>query len=250
MTDPRRVRPQRVKTKSGRLPLRPQPVSYRVKDEVEFHRAARHIVMPEMDRLVKAVRAASPDEATRLVQQAFAPSRDRGAFIDGVVRTRASRMREYTGRRWNSVMRGTLSADRLKAGEAAVGRAVGSWEVRERSRLSLAVGDTRRRIQGLAVTDDKEKLVKALEKERGIADRRIRTETRQGVQHLNSDMNRERMDGAGIKTYIWRSRRDERVRPDHQRLEGTVRNWNQSPRPGEPPNCRCVPIANIKPVVD
>jgi hypothetical protein len=42
-----------------------------------------------------------------------------------------------------------------------------------------------------------------------------------------------------IETYRWRTMRDERVRDTHRALEGTIRTWDQYPRPGQEENCRC-----------
>ncbi len=39
--------------------------------------------------------------------------------------------------------------------------------------------------------------------------------------------------------YIWRTAGDERVRPEHAALNGTIRNWSESPNPTEEYNCRC-----------
>lgn len=46
--------------------------------------------------------------------------------------------------------------------------------------------------------------------------------------------------------YIWRSVGDENVRSSHAALNGTVRDWSDSPTPGQEPNCRCwaEPITN------
>lgn len=39
--------------------------------------------------------------------------------------------------------------------------------------------------------------------------------------------------------YIWRTVDDEKVRSSHKALNGTVRDWSDSPDPGEEFNCRC-----------
>ena len=53
----------------------------------------------------------------------------------------------------------------------------------------------------------------------------------------------------GFQYYVWTTRKDDRVRPDHARLEGRICNWNDPPvvdlrsgrrrHPGEDYNCRC-----------
>lgn len=39
--------------------------------------------------------------------------------------------------------------------------------------------------------------------------------------------------------YLWRTAGDDNVRKAHKALDGTVRNWNDDPDPGEEFNCRC-----------
>ena len=53
----------------------------------------------------------------------------------------------------------------------------------------------------------------------------------------------------GFDRYVWTTRKDDRVRPDHARLEGRICSWNDPPvvdlrsgrrrHPGEDYNCRC-----------
>jgi peptidoglycan hydrolase-like protein with peptidoglycan-binding domain len=39
--------------------------------------------------------------------------------------------------------------------------------------------------------------------------------------------------------YVWNTVGDDRVRDEHESLEGTIRSWGNSPDPGEDFNCRC-----------
>jgi hypothetical protein len=56
---------------------------------------------------------------------------------------------------------------------------------------------------------------------------------------------------AGATHYVWTTRRDERVRPLHVLLEGTLQRWDDPPlaglpaffgHPGHAAGCRCVPF--------
>lgn len=61
---------------------------------------------------------------------------------------------------------------------------------------------------------------------------------------------------SGFDRYVWTTRKDDRVRPDHARLEGRICSWNDPPvvdlrsgrhaHPGEDYNCRCTaaPLAD------
>lgn len=70
-----------------------------------------------------------------------------------------------------------------------------------------------------------------------------------------ADLNRTRMESAGISRYVWSTSRDERVRSEHQVLEGRVFSWSDPPpsgpkgergHPGVFFQCRCTAI----PVLD
>lgn len=242
------TQPERVRLKSGRRVTRPAPVSYRRQDERDYLRATKRALVDDLDRLIRRVQAAPLAEGQRLVSGGgfLEPSRDRVGYVDGVVRARAERMREATGRRWTSTMKGTLSDRRLRAGDEAVGRTLDQWQTRERQRMNRALGDARRRVQGVQATS-KDELLKGLRHERGIAFRRARTITRSGVQEAAGEMNRARQAAAGIRTYIWQTAEDELVREEHAARNGVTRSWEDSPIPGEEANCRCVAIPNIKP---
>ena len=71
---------------------------------------------------------------------------------------------------------------------------------------------------------------------------------------FNGNLNKLRQTELGIEKYIWSTSLDERVRPGHAELEGTVQSWNDPPdtgqgetnAPGEDYQCRCVPIPFIE----
>jgi SPP1 gp7 family putative phage head morphogenesis protein len=57
-----------------------------------------------------------------------------------------------------------------------------------------------------------------------------------------------RQSQAGVTQFVWRTAEDERVRPDHAALDGTVFSWSMPPSigvPGQPIRCRCVAIPYI-----
>jgi len=79
---------------------------------------------------------------------------------------------------------------------------------------------------------------------------------RDQVLKLNGNLTRDRQQNLGLRTYIWRTSLDERVRPDHAALEGTVHSWKgpgpitdkrtgRRNHPGQDFNCRCTAEPNI-----
>lgn len=90
-----------------------------------------------------------------------------------------------------------------------------------------------------------ETIAKALEDEHGIARNRAALIARDQVSKYNADMSRIRQQDAGLTHYQWRGAMDNRERPAHVALEGTVWAWDSPPpigNPGEPISCRCVAI--------
>jgi len=66
---------------------------------------------------------------------------------------------------------------------------------------------------------------------------------RDQIGKLNGQLAGYRQQNAGIKSYVWRSMADERVRPTHQDFDGKTYTWKKgSPEghPGFPIQCRCV----------
>lgn len=62
---------------------------------------------------------------------------------------------------------------------------------------------------------------------------------------LNAAVTRAHHEDAGVTSYWWSTSLDERVRPEHQDLEGQVFQYSApgpEGNPGDPINCRCVAI--------
>jgi SPP1 gp7 family putative phage head morphogenesis protein len=57
---------------------------------------------------------------------------------------------------------------------------------------------------------------------------------------------------AGVNYFEWSSSEDEKVRPEHRRLNGKVFAWDSPPDegiPGQPINCRCVALPVFEPPI-
>lgn len=85
----------------------------------------------------------------------------------------------------------------------------------------------------------------------GIADRKATFLAKQETSMIASEFNRARAEEIGSTEYIWHTRHDDRVRPDHQALNGTTQSWSSPPvvdkardrhaHPGMDYGCRCTP---------
>jgi SPP1 gp7 family putative phage head morphogenesis protein len=75
-----------------------------------------------------------------------------------------------------------------------------------------------------------------------IAEGRARFIARDQLGKLWGQLNAYRQRGVGITEFIWRTRRDDRVRPSHRKLEGKTISFTDLPPfglPGEDYGCRC-----------
>lgn len=87
-----------------------------------------------------------------------------------------------------------------------------------------------------------ETIAKRLEEEQGIASRRAALIARDQVSKYNAELTKIQQKGAGIEYYMWQGAMDNRERPSHVALQGTVWSWDRPPpigSPGEPIQCRC-----------
>lgn len=104
------------------------------------------------------------------------------------------------------------------------------------------------RKQGMNIAD----LRSELEARFNVTEARARLIARDQVSKYNGQLSQARFTRAGSEFYVWRTSDDERVRPDHARLDGTVQRWDSPPitvtsgkragernHPGGDIQCRC-----------
>jgi SPP1 gp7 family putative phage head morphogenesis protein len=120
----------------------------------------------------------------------------------------------------------SIPQDQLRDAEIRVGSAI---------RSGARVGEIEDQIQGEFGVNAK-------------ASNRAELIARDQVGKFNGDLNRMRQKELGIEEYVWRTVRDERVRPYHAELEGTSHRWDDPPvvsrdgrreHPGGDYQCRC-----------
>lgn len=90
-----------------------------------------------------------------------------------------------------------------------------------------------------------ETLAKRLEEQlEDVTESRAESIARTAVLSLNGKITRERQTAAGIEQYVWTTSSDERVRDEHEVLDGETFSWEdgdpEEGHPGEAPNCRCI----------
>lgn len=130
--------------------------------------------------------------------------------------------------------------------------------LRQNTDLIKAEADLRRRVEriiedplnaGRSVAD----IAKLLEEQAGYSTSRAVLTARDQTLKLYGQVQQERQQNAGIDRYIWTTSLDERVRPDHADLDGTIQRWDDPPivdqrtgrrgHPGFDFSCRCTAVA-------
>ena len=87
-----------------------------------------------------------------------------------------------------------------------------------------------------------EQITPMIQERFNVSQSRAKLIARDQVGKFYGDLNRVRQKDLGITQFTWRTMNDNRVREEHEDLNGQVFDWNRPPdgeTPGEPVNCRC-----------
>lgn len=97
-----------------------------------------------------------------------------------------------------------------------------------------------------------EELVDGIEERYDVSRSRSKILARDQVGKFYGDLNRVRQTDLGITRFIWRTVRDNRVRPEHADIDGESFAWGSAPDggPGEAVLCRCYAEPDLTSVVD
>jgi SPP1 gp7 family putative phage head morphogenesis protein len=110
------------------------------------------------------------------------------------------------------------------------------------------LGEIEKMLTGSIADGDRwENMAEELEGRLGVAQSRANLIARDQVGKLYGDLNRVRQTDLGFDRYIWRTMRDNRVRPEHEDRDGLTFEWASPPaggpesggNPGEAIQCRC-----------
>jgi SPP1 gp7 family putative phage head morphogenesis protein len=93
------------------------------------------------------------------------------------------------------------------------------------------------------VQDGRVDLQKIIADRYGVSRSRAKLIARDQTAKLNSRITERRQRELGVTRYVWSTSGDERVRPEHQRLDGKTRRWDDphptEGHPGWAVQCRC-----------
>lgn len=261
----------------GRLPKRSraklQPVKSSRAEELLYVQAITRIlsqddaaIRAELDRALPALSAVLRlDGIGDDLSAIFQRLRTVVAVGEAAARNAAAEMLERTQRK-NAVQ----TAEQFqKAGLPTGGLGSETWL---REQQSLALAENARLIQGvrgqrledvqgilsrgLQSGADVNQIAKEIRARLHISRQRALLIATDQSLKWNAALTRLRQQDAGIDRYKWSTAHDERVRPGHRALDGTVQKWSEPPidnpatgarhHPGQAVRCRCTAI----PVLD
>lgn len=217
----------------------------------------RHLV-PELQRLATQAAAERVDSATRLDESTGEVNRIIDLISDEWFKEfpneRLARLAEKFGRRTADFQRAQLSKQfQAKLGidvvgaEPWLGKAVGSFAgenvalIKSVAQRHFADLETKL-VSGLRQGQRWEDLAGLIEERYGVAESSAKLVARDQVGKLFGDVNRIRQSNLGVTSFVWRSMADNRVRDEHELLNGETFPWDAPPEegiPGEAINCRC-----------
>lgn len=206
------------------------------------------------DARIRAIVRAAGVAGERHGSRAWAPivraasavrdSRMRDTFVRGVVPGAASsRIQHLDGIGW------CTRVDARKPREYDGTKLVDAWTREATSKITSVRDEVAERLRKDVIAAAEKGLDPAelaagwiregIPVEFGTLEGRMRVIAQHQLSVLHASVQSERARAVGVTEYVWRTQQDERVRDEHRALEGVKRSYAESPRPGEPVNCRC-----------
>lgn len=235
----------------------PTPIRPRRLDETEYQRRLRaSVLQPIIDRLrARIADAATYAQLLRDLNEVLL-NVDPGDLGGPQAQAMARRLAAYHRQRTIDSMRAALGIDiRPVLREAAIQDWMMMWRANNVAlirtippRLHDAL--LRRFAASFAEAPfDRSALAGILREEFGSSGYNLRRIARDQVSKGIGNLTQIRHQQLGIRQYHWRTSEDERVRPTHAALNGTLQDWGSPPpgtgHPGQDIQCRCTAQAVI-----
>ena len=179
--------------------------------------------------------------------------------LAGRIRRIAGRSQRFAIRQWKNVVHSTLGINLLDdyyKGDF-LGNAMELWVQDNVNLIKSIPQNTLNDMQNIVLEGYKNgtlnrDISKQIQDVYGVSKSKAQFLARDQTAKLNSDISKEQFKDAGVEEYIWRDSDDERVRPRHEQLDGTVQRLDDPPivdirtgcrgHPGEDYSCRCVKL--------
>jgi len=236
----------------------------------ELNQAVVDVLLPQLPALIQAQTAGLPnqrqdaptDDIEKAIQQLA------GVFDQILANPRLRALAAFTGERVGAFNRAEFSKlAKAGLGVDPLGSEPGLADLaaaftRDNVKLIKSIGtDQLADVEGIVLRGARrgrrvEEISKEIRQRFGVSRTRANLIARDQVSKFNGELAQTRQQDVGVTRYIWRTSLDERVRPRHAELEGTIQDWKKPPivdsktgrtaHPGEDFQCRCT----AEPILD
>jgi SPP1 gp7 family putative phage head morphogenesis protein len=171
---------------------------------------------------------------------------------------------EFNQKQWRALVKESIGID-LFANEPWLNDHLKSWAAENADLIVTLEDDAIRQVnrwtqKGIREGWRHEDIAKNIEERFDVSRARAKFIARDQTAKLNGDLTKARQTQAGVKSYVWRTAMDERVRgnpsgkypnakPSHWAREGKTFQWNDPPEGGHAGkdfNCRCTSEPDLR----
>ena len=165
--------------------------------------------------------------------------------VDRLMSLRGRQADEFLKRDWRKAVRASYGIDVVRGNEAWLPDTMASWEAENRALIKSIPTNYTDRLRGefvRGVTEGRSlrDLTAMVRETTGVGQKRAVLVARDQLGKLTSQLVERRQRDLGVKSFLWRTVGDERVRPLHRQRDGKEFRYDvPGPRPGLEIRCRC-----------
>lgn len=162
-----------------------------------------------------------------------------------LVREHATAVSEFSKRDFRAIVRRAYGVDVVRGNESWLPDRMRAWEAENLELIRSIPQQTVNRLrseftnavlEGRGLRD----MTRAVQDSTGANRKRAELVARDQIGKLTSQLNERRQRDIGVRSFLWRTVRDERVRPAHRARDGKEFSYEEpGPRPGVEIRCRC-----------
>jgi SPP1 gp7 family putative phage head morphogenesis protein len=223
----------------------------------------RHL-LPELPRIAPGTRADAEEQAgepdvgeifDRIVDEFF--ERWTRRRFTKIVQPFGTQLATFHAAQLNEVLRELVGVD-VVGSEPWLAKTLGLFTSRNVALIktvpSIFFDEIEKLVTERIATGERwEALTEDLKKKHGASESHAKLIARDQSTKFYGALNKTRQEDLGIDGYHWRTMRDNRVRDEHETLQGERFSWDDPPsegHPGQAIQCRCYADPDLQPLID
>jgi SPP1 gp7 family putative phage head morphogenesis protein len=250
----RNLRTERIRAKKAKLPAgRPKiPKRLETKYAIQLRNYQRAINREFLDTLEPIIASYRQDATTAEIETATIEAQKAveaailtGAVLNTIIKDQGNAVFAFNDAKYSPALYQLAGVNDVP--QAVQNEMLTSWTT-ENIKLIKGINDEQiKKIETLLLRSQRggatpQSLTQEIRKIMNTSVKRATLIARDQTLKLNGQIDRVKQTTAGITHFIWRTSRDERVRPEHRHREGVKYAWGELPEgeyPTQPVQCRC-----------